>query len=307
MLKHNLRVTKQFPMPIPDTSRLAPILGAHTSIAGGLEKAVARAVASGCQCLQIFTKNSNQWQARPIAVDEAKRFRQAVQQAGIVAAVAHDSYLINLASPDPVLWKKSVAALIDELRRAEQLGLGYVVAHPGCFIDGGEAAGLRRVVRAINTLHTETAGLGVECLVENTAGQGTSVGWSVEHLAAILDGVRRPERLGVCLDTCHLFAAGYPLATVEEYQTTMESLVRAVGLERIRAFHLNDSARDIGSRVDRHAHIGRGKLGLEPFRHLLADVRFRGIPMYLETPKGEEDGEDLDAVNLRTLRSLFIR
>jgi deoxyribonuclease IV len=282
-----------------------PILGAHKSIAGGFDKAVQRALESGCQCLQLFTKNNNQWRAKPIEPDEAARLRQAFAESSLAAAIAHDSYLINLASPDPVLWKKSVIALIDELRRAETLGLRYVVAHPGCFCDGNERSGLRRIIRALDSLHKETAGLGAECLLETTAGQGTSLGWRFEHLAAILDGVKQPERLGVCVDTCHIFAAGYPMAAADEYHATMEALDHAVGLGRIRAFHLNDSARDQGSRVDRHAHIGRGKMGLEPFRHLLADPRFRGVPMYLETPKGEDAGEDLDAVNLRTLRGLI--
>jgi deoxyribonuclease-4 len=282
-----------------------PILGAHKSIVGGFDKAVHRAQDSGCQCLQLFTKNNNQWRAKPIAPEEAARFRQALEHAGIVSPIAHDSYLINLASPDRVLWKKSVAALVEELRRADVLGLGCVVAHPGCYVAGGEAAGLRRVIRAIDSIHRETAGLMVPCLLETTAGQGTSLGWRFEHLAAILDGVKHPQRLGICVDTCHVFAAGYPLSTADQYEATMEALDRTVGLGRIRAFHLNDSAREFGSRVDRHAHIGRGKLGLEPFRRLLADPSFRGVPMYLETPKGAAGGEDLDAVNLRTLRSLI--
>jgi deoxyribonuclease-4 len=282
-----------------------PILGAHKSIAGGFDRAVQRAVKSGCQCLQLFTKNSNQWRARPIAPEVAASFRQAIERSGIVSPIAHDAYLINMASPDRALWTKSVAALIDELRRAETLGLGYVVAHPGCYIEGGEGAGLRRVGRALDAIDKETAGLGARCLLETTAGQGTSLGWRFEHLAAILDAVKHPERLGICVDTCHVFAAGYPLQTADDYQGTIEALDRAVALSRVRAIHLNDSARGLGSRVDRHAHIGRGMMGLEPFRRLLADPRLRGVPMYLETPKGDEEGEDPDATNLRTLRGLI--
>jgi deoxyribonuclease-4 len=282
-----------------------PILGAHMSIAGGFDKAVKRASECGCDCLQIFTRNTNQWSAHPITSQQAASFRRAVKLSGIVSPIAHDSYLINLASPDAGLWNRSVKALAIELRRAETLGLGYVVTHPGCYIDGPPKMGLRRIARALDTIHQETAGIQAQCLLETTAGQGTSLGWRFEELAAILDAAKHPERLGVCFDTCHVFAAGYPLATAEEYHSTMEALDRAVGLGRVRAFHLNDSARELGSRVDRHAHIGRGRMGLDPFRHLLRDSRFQETPMYLETPKGKENGEDLDAVNLRTLRKLI--
>ena len=282
-----------------------PILGSHQSIAGGFDKAVHRAQQCGCQCLQLFTKNSNQWRAKPIVPDEAEDFRRALRESGIVRPIAHDSYLINLASPDKDLWRRSVDAFVIELRRAEVLGLDYVVTHPGASTDGSPTQGIRRVIRALDGVHRETSGIRAECLLETTAGQGTSLGWRFEELAAILDGVKHPERLGICFDTCHVFAAGYPLATPREYDSTMESLDRIVGLGRLRAFHLNDSARGFGSRVDRHAHIGRGKMGLEPFRRLLSDPRFQQTPMYLETPKGKEGGEDLDAVNLRTLRGLI--
>ena len=284
-----------------------PILGAHMSIAGGIDKAVQRACQCGCDCLQIFSKNNNQWSARPITAAAAASFRRAIERSRIVFPIAHDSYLINLASPDAGLWKRSVKALAIELRRAEMLGLRYVVTHPGCYIHGPPKAGLRRIARALDTIHQETAGIQAQCLLETTAGQGTSLGWRFEELAAILEGAKDPERLGVCFDTCHVFAAGFPLGTAEEYWSTMEALDRAVGLGRVRAFHLNDSARELGSRVDRHAHIGRGRMGLDPFRHLLRDPRFQETPMYLETPKGKENGEDLDAVNLRTLRKLIGR
>jgi deoxyribonuclease-4 len=281
------------------------ILGAHMSIAGGYEKAAQRARQAGCQCLQLFTQNSNQWRARDVAADEARQFQAALAEGQIGHAIAHDSYLINLASPGKKLWRKSIDAFVLELRRAETLGLSYVVTHPGCYTTSSEARGIRRIVDALDEAHSQTPGLRTQCLLETTAGQGSSLGWRFEHLAAILEGVADRGRLGVCFDTCHVFAAGYPLGTAEEYQATMEAFDRIVGVRQIKAFHLNDSRRELGARVDRHDHIGRGQLGLEPFRNLLGDARFRDVPMYLETPKGEEQGLDLDVTNLATLRGLL--
>jgi len=280
------------------------ILGAHMSIAGGYHKAVEHAHAAGCDCVQLFTKNNSQWRAREITADEARRFRAALARLGITHPIAHDAYLINLASPDRRLWRKSVDAFVEELRRAELLGIPWVVTHPGAFTTGTEARGLRRVIRALDEIHAQARGIRAQCLLETTAGQGTSLGWRFEHLAAILAGVKDPDRLGVCLDTCHVFAAGYPMGTEKEYRATMKAFNTTVGLKQIKAFHLNDSRRELGSRVDRHAHIGRGEMGLEPFRRLLADRRFRKVPMYLETPKGTQDGVDLDVTNLGTLRRL---
>jgi deoxyribonuclease-4 len=280
------------------------ILGAHQSIAGGFDRAVERARDRGCDCVQLFTKNTNQWRARPITDDEAQRFRTALHECGVTHPIAHDAYLINLASPDRSLWRRSVEALAEELRRAETLGIGYLVTHPGACTSSSEAAGLRRVIAALDRTCRETRGLAVGCLLETTAGQGTSIGWRFEHLAAILDGVAEPDRLAVCFDTCHVFAAGYPLRTAAQYDATMAEFDRLVGLYRIKAFHLNDSRRPRGSRVDRHEHIGRGRLGLAPFRRLIHDPRFARVPMYLETPKGQRDGIDLDVMNLRTLRRL---
>jgi deoxyribonuclease IV len=280
------------------------ILGAHRSIAGGYDKAVERASMCGCDCVQLFTKNNSQWAGGDITAGEAKRFSDALDTFGIIDPLAHDSYLINLASTTPLLWRKSVDALAAELHRAEILGIPYVVTHPGAFTTADEATGLRNIVKAMDEVADRTSGLRARCLLETTAGQGTALGWRFEHFAEVLEGVKHPDRLDFCFDTCHVFAAGYPLGTPEEYEATLATFDRLVGLDRIKAFHLNDSRRELGSRVDRHEHIGRGKLGLEPFRLLLADPRFREAPMYLETPKGEENGEDLDAVNLRILRSL---
>jgi deoxyribonuclease-4 len=254
-----------------------------------------------------LTKNNNQWRARPLSDDDVRAFRQALAERKIAHPIAHDSYLINLASPDETLWRRSIAAFVEELQRAERLGIAHVVTHPGAFTSTSEEAGLARVVAALDEVHAQTPGLHVTCLLENTAGQGTCLGWRFEHLAAILDGVRHPQRLGVCIDTCHAFAAGYPLAAAQEYRATMRALDQSVGLARVKAFHLNDSKRELGSRVDRHEHIGEGRLGLEPFRRLLNDRRFRRVPMYLETPKGLRNGEPLDAINLRTLRGLVAR
>jgi deoxyribonuclease IV len=279
------------------------ILGAHQSIAGGYDNAVERAHLCGCDCLQLFTKNNNQWAARDITNSEAERFRNAMKSLGITHPAAHDSYLINLASPDSRLWRKSVDAFVVELHRAETLGIPYVVTHPGAFTTATEEAGLQNVVQAIDEITAQTRDLQARCLLETTAGQGTALGWRFEQLAAILDGVQEPDRLGFCFDTCHVFAAGYPLGTPKDYNATMAAFERLLGVERIKAFHLNDSRRELGSRIDRHEHIGRGHLGSEPFRLLLNDPRFRNVPMYLETPKGEEDGENLDVLNLRTLRT----
>jgi len=282
------------------------ILGAHMSMAGGYYKAVEAAHRAGCDCVQLFTKNNNQWRAKPITKDDADRFTTTLAELGIQHPISHDSYLINMASPDNVLWKKSVDAFVIELQRAEQLGIPYVVAHPGAYTTSSETRGLKRIIRALNEVHKQTRDIAAQCLLETTAGQGTNLGWKFEHLAAVLDGVRDPDRLGVCFDTCHVFAAGYAMDTEKAYKATMRTLNKTVGVKKIRAFHLNDSLKPLGSRVDRHAHIGRGELGLEPFRFLLNDRRFRKVPMYLETPKGEEKGTNLDVINLRTLRKLIL-
>lgn len=282
-----------------------PPLGAHMSIAGGYHKAVERGAACGCSCVQLFTKNNSQWNAKEITSAEVEKFRAALAGFGIGHTIAHASYLINLASPDKTLWKRSVDAFVRELHRADRLGIPYLVTHPGCYTTSSESAGLRRVVKALDIVHARTTGLQSCCLLETTAGQGTSLGHRFEHLAAILDGVKEPDRLGVCFDTCHVFAAGYPLAGTNAYRATMKEFDLTIGLHRIKAMHLNDSLRPRGSRVDRHAHIGRGHMGLKPFQLLLGDRRLRAVPMYLETPKGEEDGVDFDKINLAVLRKLI--
>ena len=236
--------------------------------------------------------------------DEIAKFREALERLKIGHPIIHDSYLINLASPDEALWQKSIEAFVIELERADQLGIPFVVTHPGSFTTGAEETGLKRVAEALDEVFARLPAAQAGCLLENTAGQGTNLGWKFEHLAEIIRGVKQPERLGVCFDTCHAFAAGYALQDRKEYRATMKAFDQIVGLDRIKAFHLNDSKRELGSRVDRHERIGAGCLGLEPFRHLLNDRRFRQVPMYLETPKGKEDGVELDMINLATLRGL---
>lgn len=282
-----------------------PPLGAHMSIAGGYYKAVDLAHAAGCDCVQIFTKNNNQWRAKPLTDDDAARFQDALDRTGVGYPLAHDSYLINLASPDDALWQKSVEAFEVELLRADKLGIPYVVMHPGSYTVSSEQEGLDRIVAALDRVHQQTAGIHSQALLENTAGQGTNLGWRFEHLAYLITNVADSERVGVCIDTCHTLAAGYPLATRDEYESTIAELDRVVGLGRVKAMHLNDSKQGLGSRVDRHEHIGRGRLGLEPFRMLLNDPRFASMPMYLETAKEQEDGEEMDVVNLCTLRGLL--
>jgi deoxyribonuclease-4 len=282
-----------------------PLFGAHMSIAGGYYKALDAAKALGMEACQLFTKNNNQWRAKPLVPEDVASFKKSLRGSGIKSLVAHDCYLINLASPNPALYRQSVEAFVVELQRAEALGLDSLVTHPGAFMDSTETDGLQRVAEALDEVHARCPGFNVRVLLETTAGQGTSLGHRFEHLAAILDQLQNAERVGVCLDTCHVFAAGYPLAPQKLYRQTMKQFDDLIGLKRIEAFHLNDSLKPLGSRVDRHAHIGRGELGLEPFRLLVNDRRFRASPMILETAKGpDENGREWDAVNLEVLRSL---
>ncbi|MDH7578691.1 MAG: deoxyribonuclease IV [Bacillota bacterium] len=278
-------------------------LGAHMSIAGGVDKAILRGESIGCETIQIFTKNTNQWRARPLTPEELARFQAARTRTGIDPILAHTSYLINLGSPQEELWEKSLASFLVELERCAALGLPYLVTHPGAHLGAGEEVGLNRITRALNEILARTEGSGVVVLLEVTAGQGTNLGWRFEHLARLFEDSFYPERLGVCFDTCHAFAAGYDLRTPEAFTKTIEAFEASVGINHLKAVHLNDSRGDLGSRLDRHEHIGLGKIGLEAFRVLLNDPRFRTLPMILETPKGPEMKEDIE--NLATLRSLL--
>ncbi len=282
-----------------------PLLGAHMSIAGGYYKAVNAASELGMDCVQIFTKNNNQWKGKTLTDDDITKFKEAIAKTGIRAPCSHDSYLINLASPKDELWEKSRDALVVELERAEALGLIGVVMHPGSFVDSTEEKGLKRIVKALNQVIRKTKGFEVEIWLEATAGQGTNLGHRFEHLQYIIENLNDSSRVGVCIDTCHIFAAGYPLETKQQYQKTMDEFDSLIGIDRIRSFHLNDSKKEFGSRVDRHEQIGEGFLGLKPFRHILNDPRFKDLPMYMETPKGETDGVAWDSINLKKLRKLI--
>ena len=284
------------------------------SIAGGLPRAVDRAKAARCEALQIFTKSAGQWRARPLPQEEIDAFKDKVARTGIRPVVAHNSYLINIATAQPELRAQSIAALSEELDRAEVLGLYGLVMHPGSYTSGTESDGLRLIAEALRALLHERPDDPTLVLLEGTAGQGTNLGHRFEHLAEIIDRLDGDPRVGVCLDTCHLLAAGYDICSPEGYAATFAAFDRIVGLSRIKAFHLNDSRKPCGSRVDRHEHIGKGCLGLEPFRMLLNDPRFADHAMLLETPKLEtpesrrkSDLDPWDARNLRALRRLIAK
>ena len=291
-----------------------PRLGAHLSIAGGLPRAVDRAIASRCEALPIFTKSAGQWRARALPPDEIVLFRRKAADAGIHPLVAHNSYLINLAADSEALRRQSAAALLEEYDRAAALGLSGLVMHPGAYTTGDEASGLRQIADGLARLLAARPDAAPLILLEHTAGQGTNLGHRFEHLAAIIERLGGSPRVGVCLDTCHLLAAGYDITSEEGYRRTFEEFDRIVGLPRVKVFHLNDSKKPCASRVDRHEHIGKGCLGLTPFRLLLNDPRFARLPMLLETPKLDtpesrrrSDADPWDARNLRTLRRLLAR
>jgi deoxyribonuclease-4 len=283
------------------------------SVAGGLPRAVERAVAHRCDALQIFAKNANQWRGRVVPPEEVRAFRASVKAAGISPVVSHASYLINLATTDRALRRQSLDAMADEIDRAEALGLLGVVLHPGCYTVGNEAEGLQLIADGLVDLLRERRRGKTMVLLEHTAGQGTALGSTFEQLASLIARMNDHRRVGVCLDTCHLLASGYDIVSPEGYASTFRQFGRLVGFDRLKAFHLNDSKKPLGSRVDRHEHIGRGCLGLEPFRRIVNDRRFRDLPMLLETPKGEGKAtgpitvDPMDARNLDTLRGLIAR
>lgn len=278
-------------------------LGSHMSIAGGLHNAFAHGTSAGCDTVQIFTKNQQQWRAKPLTENDIAQYRMAQAASGLGPVVVHDSYLINLAAPGDELWEKSIAAFSEELERCTALGIGYLVTHPGAHVGSGEDWGLVRVSAALNRIFSDAIGSGVTVLLETTAGQGTTLGYKFEHLARLIETSGYPERLGVCVDTCHILAAGYDIRTAEAYEATFAEFERLIGTARIGAFHLNDSQKDLGSRVDRHAHIGDGFVGLEAFRCVVNDPRFATLPGILETQKGDNLAEDRE--NLARLRALI--
>jgi deoxyribonuclease-4 len=281
---------------------MPPQLGAHMSIAGGVDRAVDRAVRAGCEVLQVFTASASQWQGKPLTVEVVDRFRGQRAAAGALPVLSHDSYLINCASPDDALWERSIAALGEELARCARLGIELLVMHPGAHMGAGEEAGLDRVARALDRVMARPEGAGVTILLENTAGQGSALGHRFDQLAALIGRSSFASRLGVCVDTQHAFAAGYDLVSADGWERAWEEFERELGLPRLRALHLNDSKRPCGARVDRHEHIGLGLMGAAPFVRVMNDPRLDGLPASLETEKTEDGCEDEQ--NLAVLRNL---
>lgn len=285
-----------------------PRFGSHLSVAGGLHNAFTEAVRVGCDSLQVFVKNQRQWAAAPLRDEAVAEWRRAASACQVTPVVAHASYLINLASPDDALWEKSIAAYADELRRCGQLGIRGLIVHPGAHLGSGEAAGCRRIAAAVERVLDACAGAGADPWLEITAGQGSSLGRRFEELRDVLAALRRPQCVGVCFDTCHALAAGYRFDTDETYAVTFAAFDRCIGLAKLCCFHLNDSQRELGSRVDRHTHIGKGHVGRGAFQRIVNDPRFAEVPMILETPKGTDPrGRDYDRINLGLLRRMVGR
>jgi deoxyribonuclease-4 len=282
-------------------------LGAHESIAGGLVNAFDRGQTATCDAIQIFTKSNRQWKAKLLSDEDvaAWRERQALEEegGGIFPVVAHTSYLINIASPKEEIWQKSYDALKIEVQRCEALGIPYLALHPGSHVKAGEEAGLTNIARALGRLHAETPGFQTMVCLEHMAGQGTNLGATFEQLAWLLENTAEGERLGICVDSCHLYAAGYEVRTPAGYTETMEAFDRIVGLDRLKVVHLNDSVHELGSQRDRHAHIGEGTIGMEGFRNFVNDPRLADLPGLLETDKSDDLHEDIE--NLARLRSLI--
>lgn len=279
------------------------MLGAHMSIAGGVSQALLRGEELGCQAVQLFVKNNLQWFSPSLTADEVGKFKNNLQQTEIKIAFAHACYLINLATPDEGIFKRSCDCLLEEYTRCERLGLPYITFHPGSHQGAGEEFGLQRVAQALNWLFSQRCEARVKVLLETTSGQGFQIGYQFDHLRKIQSLVEDRKRLGVCLDTCHIFSAGYDIRVPTVYEQTLKKFDEIVGLENLFVVHLNDSKYPLGSRHDRHEHIGKGALGLKAFRFLLNDKRVAHLPMVIETPK--EDGSKMDIKNLNLLRSLL--
>lgn len=279
------------------------LLGAHTSIAGGVDKAIERAAKIGCTTLQIFTKNSNQWHAKPLNVQVIQNYKRLLKLTKIKPVIAHDSYLINLCAKDKLILEKSRTAFIDELERCELLEVSYLNFHPGSHGGAGEEDGIKLVAESLNLVHEKTKGFKVKSMIETTAGQGTSIGYRFEQIRKIIDLVEDKSRLAVCIDTCHIFAAGYDIRSEKSYLKTIQEFDDIIGLKYLKAFHLNDSKKGLGERVDRHEHIGKGKIGITGFGSIMNDKRFVNLPKIIETPKGADLKEDI--INLKTLLSLI--
>ncbi len=299
---HLFRRSPALPNTPSATPSALPALGAHTSIAGGFRKALERSDSLGAAAIQIFLKNNNQWQGAPLCAEDCQAFRQGIARGHYAQPIAHSSYLINLASPGGPTAERSVEAMAEELRRAGVLDVSGVVMHPGAHLGEGEVAGLALIAERINRIFDQTAPIQAGIFLEVTAGQGTCLGHRFEHLAEIIARIENRSRIGICLDTCHVFAAGYDIRTNAGVKTMLQEFDRIIGLDLLRVIHVNDSKKGLGSRVDRHAHIGQGEIGEECFRVLLRDPALRRIPFILETPKGPDLAED--HMNLATLRRL---
>jgi deoxyribonuclease IV len=280
-----------------------PLLGAHMSIAGGVGNAFLEGKKVDCDAIQIFTKSSRQWASKPYTKEEIDQFHTNRKETGIGAVIAHDSYLLNMGSPDPALRNRSVGAFIDELERCEVLGVTNLVAHPGAHVGTGELDGIKTIAQSLDEVHKACPGYRARVTLEITAGQGSNLGYRFEQIADMIDATKESDRLRVCFDTEHAFAAGYDIRTREGYERTFAEFDEIIGIDLLAAFHLNDSKKEFNSRVDRHEHIGKGFIGVEAFRMLMNDRRFWGLPMCLETPKGPDLAEDRE--NLTLLRSLI--
>jgi deoxyribonuclease IV len=278
------------------------LLGAHMSIRGGVSMAIERARAIRCTAMQMFVKNNMQWFARPLAREEIRAFLNHVQRGELLSVFGHANYLINLAATNPLFHTNSIRALAEELARADQLELPFLVLHPGAHLGAGEEAGLKKIIDSVDEVFRKISKVKTKIALEITAGQGSCIGHRFEHLAHIIVNVREPERLRVCLDTAHLFAAGYDIGSEPGVRKTFREFDRVIGRSRLVAIHVNDSKTGRGSRVDRHEHIGKGRIGLDAFRFIMRSPRFSKIPKVLETPKGKDLAEDV--INLKTLRRL---
>jgi len=277
-------------------------IGAHMSIVGGLEKAFQRIQAVGGECFQVFVKPNVQWQAGELSLEEVIRYKTEQKRTGIGPVVAHASYLLNLASPDKKQRDKSILTLALELVRSARLGIEYLILHPGSHREAGEKQGIKLIAQGIDRAFTKAEVPKTKILLETTAGSGSQLGCSLEQLRDILALCRNNTPLGICLDTCHIYAAGFDIVSVRGYRDFFESFQNLIGLDRLKVIHVNDSKTPLGSRVDRHEQIGHGFLGLKTFKRLLTDLNLKGVPFILETPKGKKEGEDWDAINIRLLK-----
>ncbi len=279
------------------------LLGAHTSIQGGVAESILLAEKLKFTAMQIFTKNNNRWFAKPFTEDEISLFKSRLKDSNIKIVAAHDSYLINLCAIDKSILKKSRTAFIDELERCEQLGIPHLNFHPGAHCGAGEDEGIKLIAESLNFVHEKTKGIKVSSMLETTAGQGTAIGYCFEQIRKIVDLVDEKERMTVCVDTAHVFAAGYDIKNENNFDKVIKEFDEIIGLDRLKCIHMNDSKKDLGTRVDRHEHIGKGFIGKQGFRNIMNDKRLEEVPKILETPKGKEQLEDL--MNIKVLKSLI--